>query len=247
MDNKATSRARNDNIMNPAEEKLAILMNDFELIAQAASHDLKDPLRQAIVDLETLMSNYSHKPLDDSAKANMQLTIASIALVVRRIELLRSYSRVVQNKKSFTEAACADIIQKALQTLQETIKARNAQIEIGAMPVVFGDGEQLVLLFRYLIDNALRFCPEKTPHIRITAKDKDTMWEFAIQDNGIGIDPVYRDFVFCIFQALNREESRSEGVGLTFGRKIVQNHGGDIRYESDGQNGTCFYFTLPKR
>lgn len=246
MDKNAAFQVKNDNQQSPADRKLSALMQDFELIAQAASHDLKDPLRQAIIDLETLIKIYDNKPLDDEAKAHIQLSIDSISLIVRRIEILRSYSRVVQNRKLFIELACNDIAQKALRQLQPVIDAKKAHIVVDALPGVFGDGEQLTLVFKHLIDNALRFCRNESPQIHISVKEKGLMWEFAIQDNGIGIDPAYQDLVFCVFQVLENDATRRDGVGLTFSRKIIQNHGGDIRYESDGRHGTCFYFTLPK-
>lgn len=240
--------AKNDNPGTVQDIALISLMNDFELIAQAASHDLKDPLRQAVIDIEALISTYTGKPLDAAAQGNMTMAIEAISLVIKRIELLRSYSRLVQNKKAFQDVDCNKAVQNALANLQPTIESRKAHIHCDALPTVFGSEEQLTMLFQAIIDNSIRFCPNKTPEIRISAREMGNMWELSFKDNGIGLDPVYREFIYAIFQRLDKESPHSsDGVGLTFGKKIIQNHSGSIRYESDGENGTCFFVSLPKR
>lgn len=228
--------------------QLSALQHDFELIAQVTSHDLKDPLRQAIADLEAVKQDYASQPLGIAAQVEIDSVIQAIALVLRRIELLRSYAYLVQGKPVLKPVSCSQIVQKVIEQLKPQIEARQAVITVGDLPILSGDEEQLTVLFRHMVDNALRFCPQKPPHIAITARETGKKWEFCIQDNGIGIDPVYHDFVFSLFQCLDNESpDRSDGAGLTFSRKIARNHGGDIHYESDGEDGTCFYVTLPKR
>ena len=67
-----------------------------------------------------------------------------------------------------------------------------------------------------------------------------------IQDNGIGIDPLYHEKVFEIFQRLDSLDGDSgSGIGLAICKKAVERHGGKIWVESEIGKGSIFYFTLP--
>ena len=84
--------------------------------------------------------------------------------------------------------------------------------------------------------------------IRITAEQQNGEWEFACKDNGIGIEPTYRERVFVIFQRLHpRDAYPGTGIGLALCRKIVDFHGGKIWIDDQetGQPGTVIRWTLP--
>ena len=68
--------------------------------------------------------------------------------------------------------------------------------------------------------------------------------EFAVSDNGNGIEKRYENKIFELFQTLDRkDETESSGVGLPIVKKIVNSNGGTIRFESEINVGTTFYFT----
>jgi hypothetical protein len=74
------------------------------------------------------------------------------------------------------------------------------------------------------------------------------MWQFKIQDNGIGFDEKYREKIFEVFQRLHsRSEYEGSGIGLSLCRKIAMRHGGSIAADSSPGNGATFLITLPER
>jgi light-regulated signal transduction histidine kinase (bacteriophytochrome) len=82
--------------------------------------------------------------------------------------------------------------------------------------------------------------------VDVSARRDATFWTFAVQDNGIGIEPKYIERIFVLFQRLHtRADYPGTGIGLAICKKIVERHGGLIRVESQPEHGTTFAFTLP--
>jgi chemotaxis family two-component system sensor kinase Cph1 len=102
-------------------------------------------------------------------------------------------------------------------------------------------------IFQNLVGNAIKYCKERTPEIRIAAREGEEEWIFSVEDNGIGIDPQYFDRIFLIFQRLHgRQEYEGTGIGLAICKRMLSRMGGRIWVESVPGQGSTFYFSLPK-
>jgi chemotaxis family two-component system sensor kinase Cph1 len=114
--------------------------------------------------------------------------------------------------------------------------------------VVMADPDQLGRLFQNLVGNALKFRGEEPPHIQVAARREERNWVFSVRDDGIGIDPKYKDRIFVIFQRLHTMETYpGTGIGLSICKKIVERHGGRIWVESEPEKGSTFCFTIPAK
>jgi len=112
--------------------------------------------------------------------------------------------------------------------------------------MVKGDAIHLAQVLQNLLANAIKFQPEHRPRIHVWAEKKENVWQFAVRDNGIGIDPRNFERLFTIFQRLNsREDYPGTGIGLATCKKIIEQHGGRIWVESALGKGSTFYFSLP--
>ncbi|MDB2415370.1 ATP-binding protein [Rickettsiales bacterium] len=223
-------------------KKLICISEDFELFAHLASHELKDPLRQAII--------YCNEYIEDQSGKNISKisdVIKCNETVIKRVEILRKYSHLVNYKENKESVDCNAILAKVTEDLKDLINLRKAEIRSDKLPTIKANEDQILILFSSMIDNAIKFCPEKPPIIDIGVKDEGSHFQFYIKDNGIGLDHLYRKLVFSLLQRLTPEiEDGSMGAGLAFAKKIVENHGGKIWYESEEDLGTCFYFTIAK-
>ena len=113
------------------------------------------------------------------------------------------------------------------------------------LPVINVDRTRLQQVFQNLIGNAIRYCDKDKGHIEISYIDRGDFHEFAIRDNGIGIEEKYYSKIFNIFQSLTDHDD-STGIGLSIVKKIVDMYQGKIWVESIPKKGSTFYFSLKK-
>jgi len=97
-----------------------------------------------------------------------------------------------------------------------------------------------------LIANAIKYRrKEVPPEIHVSAKLEKETWVISVRDNGIGIEPQYRQSIFQIFQRLHGRDIPGTGVGLALAQKIVETNAGKMWVESEPGVGSAFYFTIP--
>lgn len=113
------------------------------------------------------------------------------------------------------------------------------------------DGSQLTQVWRNLIENAIRFSPERSRIVMAAAIDPDRgVATCSVLDQGPGIAPEERQRVFERFYRVERHRSKtpgSTGLGLAIVKHIVERHGGRIWVERGRgeMTGAAFHFTLP--
>lgn len=220
---------------------------ELEQFAYIASHDLQEPLRTVSSFVELLRTKFVAQQ-DAQVQQYMSYVVDASNRMRDLIKGLLDFSRLGHEGKS--EAVdCQELVKEVLEDLQLAIQEADAQVQVGLLPVLMGHRMELKLLFQNLIGNALKFRKKEVPAaINIGAKASKEGWEFAIADNGIGIDSMFHDKIFVIFQRLHsRKEYSGTGIGLAHCKKIVELHGGNIWVDSEPNEGTTFYFFFPDK
>ena len=196
---------------------------------------------------QLLLRRYGDR-FDQDAREFMDYVVDGAARMKQLIEDILAYSRVGTRAREFRPTQGETALTKALVNLRASIEASGAAVTHDALPAVEADEPQLVQLFQNLIGNALKFKGDDAPRIHVSAAEQADAWEFAVRDNGIGIDPQYFERIFMVFQRLHSKgEYPGTGIGLAICKKVVDRHGGRIRVESRPGEGSTFYFTLPRR
>jgi two-component system CheB/CheR fusion protein len=226
--------------------ELAASNAELERFAYIASHDLQEPLRMVTSFLQLLQKKYSGQ-LDEKADQYIHYAVDGAERMKALIMDLLEYSKVGVGKESWSRVNMSTVISELAEVFREKIIELRARIEIGDLPEVWGDKVQMAQLFQNLVGNALKYHSNRPPVIRIRAKEEAGSWEFEVRDNGIGIDPLFFDKIFIIFQRLNnKSDYAGTGIGLAICKKIVERHGGRIWVESVPGEGSAFFFTIIK-
>jgi PAS domain S-box-containing protein len=228
-------------------KELMISNAELEQFAYVASHDLQEPLRMVTSFLTQLEKKYKDK-LDQKANQYIYFAVDG-AKRMRRILLdLLEYSRVGRTEDKMEEINLKEVVEEVQVLFRRRIEEKNAELNIGDLPVLLLPKSPAYQIFQNLISNALKYHQkDASPVIHVTHVETESHWQFMVTDNGIGIDPEYFDRIFIIFQRLHtNEEFSGTGMGLAITKKIVENLGGKIWVESMEGKGSTFYFTLPK-
>jgi light-regulated signal transduction histidine kinase (bacteriophytochrome) len=217
---------------------------ELEQFAYVASHDLQEPLRMVSSYTQLLERRYKDQ-LDQDAKDFIFFAVDGANRMQHLINDLLDYSRVTTRGKPFVKLDLSVVLGHSIANLQKKIQETGAMIVNDDLPFVYGDEVQLVRVFQNLLDNAMKFRGDEPPRINVSAKTIDDKIQISLTDNGIGIDKIYSDRVFTIFQRLHTKvEYPGTGIGLAICKRTIERHGGKIWFESEPGKGTTFYFTL---
>ncbi len=218
---------------------------DLEQYAQMASHDLQAPL--ATIDLYLRIID---RRLGDASEDELRELLEGVGGSTDRMRSLvrdlLQLARVGRGAPCREPLDTGEVLDQALDNLAGPISDRGAEVSAGPLPAVSGDSGQLCLLFQNLVGNAIKFSDDDAPRVQITASIEGAHAQFAVRDNGIGIDPEHADRIFQPFQRLHGEDRyEGTGIGLAICQRIVSHHGGRIWAESSVGSGSTFRFTLP--
>jgi len=226
--------------------KLISSNKEIEQFAYIASHDLQEPLKTLSNYVGLLLKKYKGT-LDEDADQYLAVIGRATSRMQILIRDLLDYSKIDKDKNK-TAIDCNILLKDILNDMAISITESKAELYSEQLPVVNGYLSGLKSLFQNLINNAIKFRKsDRNPIINITVQAEDKEWLFAIKDNGIGIDKIYYKKLFVVFQRLhNKVEYAGTGIGLAQCKKIIELHGGRIWLESELENGSTFYFTIPK-
>jgi PAS domain S-box-containing protein len=222
---------------------------ELEQFASVASHDLQEPLR-TVTSYTQLLSERYRDQLDERADRWIAYINGGVDHMKRLIDGLLSLARVTTDGGAFAVVDTAAIVDDLWLRLRALPNAQGAQLTHGPLPAVVADAAQIEQLFQNLLSNAVRYRRLDLPlRVHVTAErrvgDNRIEWEFAVVDNGIGIDMVHSRRIFEIFQRISREiDCSGTGIGLAVCERIVRRHGGRIWVESELGRGARFQFTL---
>jgi chemotaxis family two-component system sensor kinase Cph1 len=141
---------------------------------------------------------------------------------------------------------CGHALRSVVDSLAVSMAETNAIVTSDPLPIVLANRTSIEQLFQNLIGNAIKYRSEAPPRIHVSAEPYDQGWRLSVADNGIGLDMVYADRIFQVFQRLHpRGAYEGTGIGLAVCKRIVEAYGGRIGIDSTVGAGSTFWFTIP--
>lgn len=208
-------------------------------------HNLRASLRGIGTSSELLSREWEAR-FDEQSKTFLKAIRDGAATLDNLAKALADYSMALLPESSSSAVLPVEYaVKMAMAPLQPRILEMGAEVRCDTLPRLEANHEQLSVLFRCLVSNALDYRDSgRPPRIEISAQRAGEEWRFEVKDNGMGIAPEYLEKVFEPFERL-RGSHRSPGLGLAICRKIVEGHGGKIWVESQEGQSATFFFTLP--
>ena len=221
-----------------------------DLVANV-SHDLRTPLATINGYMETILIK-ADKITETERERYLRIIFNSAQRLKKLVEELFELSKLeakerIPNPEPFSVAELVQDIQQKNQLRAEKNKIDIRIIFPYDLPPAFADIGMMEKVLQNLIDNALKFTPEKGSITIILQKDNDTI-VVKIKDSGIGINEKELPHIFDRYHKTSRSEQKENeglGLGLMIVKKILEVNNLEINVESAEGEGTIFSFTIP--
>jgi len=221
------------------EMKLKETNQSLEEMVYITSHDLQVPLISMEGYASELLNTYRDQ-LDEEGIYCLERLKANSQRMHQLVLNLLDISRLNTKKYPYETFNPQNIVENILADLMLLIDEQNAKINVNNtdIPLMTGDRLRLDGVFRKLITNALNYGGKN-----ITIGCEKNI--YFVKDDGIGIPDDQLEKIFSPGERLKMLAVNGTGMGLTFCKKVIKQHGGKIWAESGGKNnGSTFYFYL---
>ncbi len=215
------------------------------------SHELKTPLTSMRMIMH-LLAEEKLGPLNVKQRDLMTAAREDSDRLHSIVEDLMDMGRI-ESGKALMEIRPSDaneIASRAVESIRPSFASKNIDLQLRLADhelAVMADPSRIGHVLHNLLNNALKYTPEKG-HVDVTAESGTNGWiQFAVADDGRGIPREYVSRVFDKFFRVPGQSGESgTGLGLAIVKDVVEAHGGRVWVESREGRGTTFRFVLPR-
>lgn len=228
--------------------ELSQVQDELEKFTYAASHDLKEPMRNIMSFAGLLHKRLNSKYQDTELAEYSNFIIKGARQMYDIIIGILEFSAVNTYPTQLTSTNLKETIDSALISIEDLVNDKNAVINIGdnVPECIITNESYLRLIFKYLIENSITYNNSEQPTIDIKYLSSREEHIFRVKDNGIGIEEKYHDYIFNMFKRIHsRETYQGTGMGLSISKKLVEALEGTIKIESSSEEGSTFVINFP--
>lgn len=216
------------------------------------SHELRTPLTSINGFAELLTA-------DDSIPPQAREFVTIIANESQRMSrMINTFLAVAQLERKDKQEVLKiplrldEVVRETISVMQPVAKKKRIRLieqPASRIPPVAADKSLITQAVKNLVNNAIRYSPERTTVTVSTALEAEAV-RVCVEDRGYGIPAEAKERVWDKFYRVVREgqekDEESTGLGLSFVREVVEQHGGRVELDSEEGRGSKFSFTLPR-
>lgn len=242
LDMLATIEEQRDRLQE-TNERLQDKNEELSRFAFLASHDLREPLRKMTLYSELLEMELKGK-LQETELMYLTYIKSSGVRLQKMIQDLLEYTRMEHEAELDAQSFDTDtLIQRALENMSEVpkiLRLPKTNLSFEGHPIL------LPQVLTNLLNNAIKYCdPSRPLEVEILVEAQGEMLRLSVTDNGQGIDPIYHEKIFELFQRLHGKNISGTGIGLAMCEQIIHLHGGQLGVKSEKGAGATFWFNIP--
>jgi signal transduction histidine kinase len=223
---------------NAMTQRLNEMLTAKEQLLRDVSHELRSPLTRMKVALEFVKESRTRKLV----QSDIQEMEEMITHILETARMHHDHSRLNLREIDLT---------RLINDVLATYRQQSPGVTFSSTGVSFPcmvDPEQIKVVLKNVLDNAIKYSPKDSQAIRISVADRDGWTVIEIEDSGIGIEPEALTYIWEPFYRADKSRSRDTGgygLGLSLCKTIIQAHGGTIDVRSIPGKGTTVSLALP--
>jgi signal transduction histidine kinase len=246
----ALRAVRNAETIAQLEMRIERQRSEIERYSQLLAHDLSAPIGS----LQRLL-DFSMSALEGPDADGAKTVVARARDAARRVGgILDSLERRTEMERAIgvQKRPLNETIAAAMKSLRDEMAAKGEQLQadvfIDTLPAIAHCPAQFTELFRQLLKNAVTFQDGGDIKVSVSGEERDDEVTVVVEDNGIGIDPDYLEYVFEPLARLHGPQHfPGAGLGLTMCRSVISGVGGRIWAEPAAARGTRIIISLPQK
>jgi signal transduction histidine kinase len=231
-------------------------MKEFEKLKSdmisLMSHELRTPLTSINGFAELLVID---DQIPEESREFLQIISNESQRMSRMIDTFLTVTQLERaDKQEVTKIALRldEVVNETLNVMQPIAKKKRirlAEQANGSVPPVSADRSLITQVLTKLIDNAIRYSPERTTVTVSTVLEAEAV-RVIVDDRGYGVPQDSLDKIWEKFYRVARDgqekDEESTGLGLSFVKEVIEQHGGTVAVESEVGRGSKFSFALPR-
>ena len=229
------------------ELEIARIRADF---VSTVSHEFRSPLTGIRQLGEMLLDGRTHDRMKQ--RDYFRMIVQESNRLTRLVENILDFSRMEEGRKEyrFEPLDTSQWLQKLVSVFEEGIAVDGVTVEANipdGLPLISADSEALGSAVHNLLDNAVKYSPDKNTVWLDAEAEAGEVW-IIVRDKGIGISESDCKHIFDRFYRADGEISKQikgAGLGLSLVHYIVTAHGGRIECESQVGEGSTFSIRIP--
>jgi signal transduction histidine kinase len=259
---RASANQTDGDTSTPQPLCLALVIKDLTLLKEydqlksdmisLMSHELRTPLTSINGFAELLTAD---EDLPERAKEFVTIIANESQRLSRMINTFLAVTKLQRKDRQEVlkiPLRLDEVVKETIASLQPVAKKRRIRLveqPTQRLPPVAADKSMITQAVNNLVSNAIKYSPERTTVTVSTTLEAETV-RLCVEDRGYGIPAEAKDRVWEKFYRVVREgqekDEESTGLGLSFVREVVEQHGGTVDLDSEVGRGSKFSFTLPR-